>query len=391
MKKLLVILALLITMSANAQWVKLDTITYGTSMTSIGDNLFVGTMTTPLIRYSSNGGSNWTNSTNSYYLAGSRGMVAIGNTLFAGTHYGIYSTTNFGTNWTLISSDTIMTLNMKLYNNSIISGGYHGLLISSNNGSNWSITNIDNKNVRGLFTTSTKVITGGRQLGGVYVSTNGGYNFTNIGLNDKYIVSVGLAGNTYIAGTDTAGIYTSTNEGVNWGKVNVPGYPNFGTTEIAVSGSNIFVASNIGCIVSNDYGVTWTLRNEGLVGFPIYFYIANGYLYSAGMGTYRRPLSELVGIQNISTEIPSSYSLGQNYPNPFNPTTNVKFSIIKAGDVKIVVYDIQGREVQTLVNERLNAGTYEVKFDGTMLTSGVYFYKMVSGGFTETKRMLLIK
>ncbi|MEI7485080.1 MAG: T9SS type A sorting domain-containing protein, partial [Ignavibacteriota bacterium] len=93
----------------------------------------------------------------------------------------------------------------------------------------------------------------------------------------------------------------------------------------------------------------------------------------------------------ISTETPSKYSLSQNYPNPFNPTTNIKFSIINSGDVKLVVYDIQGREVQTLVNERLNAGTYEVKFDGSMLTSGVYFYKMVSEGFTETKRMILIK
>jgi len=61
------------------------------------------------------------------------------------------------------------------------------------------------------------------------------------------------------------------------------------------------------------------------------------------------------------------------------------------GDVKIVVYDIQGREVQTLVNEKLSAGTYEVKFDGSMLTSGVYFYKLSAGDFSETKRMILIK
>ena len=98
-----------------------------------------------------------------------------------------------------------------------------------------------------------------------------------------------------------------------------------------------------------------------------------------------------VGIIKSENTLPLKYSLGQNYPNPFNPMTNVKFSIIKAGDVKIVVYDVQGREVQTLVNERLNAGTYEVRLDGSMLTSGVYFYKMVTNGFTETKRMILIK
>ena len=98
-----------------------------------------------------------------------------------------------------------------------------------------------------------------------------------------------------------------------------------------------------------------------------------------------------VGIVKRENKIPSMYSLGQNYPNPFNPITNVKFSIVKAGDVKIVVYDVRGREVQTLVNERLNAGTYEARFDGSGLTSGVYFYRMVTEGFTETRKMILLK
>ena len=109
-------------------------------------------------------------------------------------------------------------------------------------------------------------------------------------------------------------------------------------------------------------------------------------------------MSELLGVQNISTDIPSSYSLGQNYPNPFNSTSNLKFQIVKLGNVKIIVYDVMGREVQTLVNELLQPGTYETKFDGSMLPSGVYFYKLSvrhggssTGNFTETKRMLMVK
>ncbi|MFZ4590729.1 MAG: T9SS type A sorting domain-containing protein [Ignavibacteria bacterium] len=98
-----------------------------------------------------------------------------------------------------------------------------------------------------------------------------------------------------------------------------------------------------------------------------------------------------VSVINIGTEVPAKYNLLQNYPNPFNNTSNLKFEIVNTGNIKITVYDVQGREVQTLVNERLVAGTYEVKFDGSMLTSGVYFYKMVTEGFTETKKMLLIK
>jgi hypothetical protein len=97
-----------------------------------------------------------------------------------------------------------------------------------------------------------------------------------------------------------------------------------------------------------------------------------------------------VGITGLN-QTPAKYELFQNYPNPFNPITNFKFSILNAGNVKLVVYDVMGREVQTLVNEKLQPGTYETKFDGSMLTSGVYFYKLITDGFTETKRMLMIK
>jgi len=89
--------------------------------------------------------------------------------------------------------------------------------------------------------------------------------------------------------------------------------------------------------------------------------------------------------------VPATYSLLQNYPNPFNPITNVKFSIVNSGDVKLVVYDIQGREVRTLVNESLKPGTYEAAFDGSALNTGVYFYKLITNTFSETKKMLLIK
>ena len=95
------------------------------------------------------------------------------------------------------------------------------------------------------------------------------------------------------------------------------------------------------------------------------------------------------GIQTI--EIPNYYFLDQNYPNPFNPVTNIKFGIPESGDVRLVVYDILGREVTTLMNEYKNPGTYEVKFDGTDFSSGIYFYSLQTIRGIETKRMLIIK
>ena len=90
-------------------------------------------------------------------------------------------------------------------------------------------------------------------------------------------------------------------------------------------------------------------------------------------------------------EIPNYYFLNQNYPNPFNPVTNIKFGIPESGNVRLVVYDILGKEVTTLLNERKNPGTYEVKFDASQLASGIYFYSLQTERVTETKRMLLVK
>lgn len=91
------------------------------------------------------------------------------------------------------------------------------------------------------------------------------------------------------------------------------------------------------------------------------------------------------------TEIPTEFSLSQNYPNPFNPTTNLEFGISELELVSLKVYDIQGKEIMTLVNEVKPAGRYQVKFDGSNLGSGIYFYKITAGNFSSVKKMFLIK
>jgi len=98
-----------------------------------------------------------------------------------------------------------------------------------------------------------------------------------------------------------------------------------------------------------------------------------------------------VGIHNGGTETPVNYSLSQNYPNPFNPTTIINYQIPKAGNVKLVVYDVQGKETAILVSQKQSAGSYSVDFNGNDLATGIYFYQLTAGDFTNTKKMLLIK
>jgi hypothetical protein len=89
--------------------------------------------------------------------------------------------------------------------------------------------------------------------------------------------------------------------------------------------------------------------------------------------------------------VPGVYSLSQNYPNPFNPSTTIKFELPRTSQVSLTVYDILGRVVSVLVNERRDAGVHEVKCDAVGLASGVYFYRLVAGSFVQTCKMVLIR
>ena len=93
--------------------------------------------------------------------------------------------------------------------------------------------------------------------------------------------------------------------------------------------------------------------------------------------------------------MPDNFSLYQNYPNPFNPSTKIKFSIPLlrgvGGVTNLTIYDVLGREIPVLVNKQLSPGIYEVEWDGSNYPGGVYFYKLLSNEYTETKKMVLIK
>ncbi len=107
--------------------------------------------------------------------------------------------------------------------------------------------------------------------------------------------------------------------------------------------------------------------------------------------TYQLVVSPLVGISGNENTTPVKYSLEQNYPNPFNPATTINYSVEKTGFVKLTVYDVTGKEVQTLVSANMNAGAYSINFDASKLNSGMYFYKLESGSFSEVRKMMLIK
>ena len=100
---------------------------------------------------------------------------------------------------------------------------------------------------------------------------------------------------------------------------------------------------------------------------------------------------EYSDIVSVVFDLPTEFALGQNYPNPFNPTSKIKYSVPQSGLVSIIVYDLTGQEVATLINEVKEPGNYEFSFNGAGLSSGVYFYRMTANNFTQVKKMSILK
>ncbi len=136
--------------------------------------------------------------------------------------------------------------------------------------------------------------------------------------------------------------------------------------------------------------VNWIPVSEGSLNDTLWIFhsaenLPNPYgLKITGSAT----ISSVPGEENIS---PDKFYLSQNYPNPFNPSTTIAYSIPRAGNVSVKVYDVLGNEISTLVNKEQTGGTYKVDFDASKLTSGIYFYQLTSGSFQQIKKMLLIK
>jgi hypothetical protein len=113
--------------------------------------------------------------------------------------------------------------------------------------------------------------------------------------------------------------------------------------------------------------------------------------YHVGFRVARNGNSDPTNIREGGNSLPDQPWLGQNYPNPFNPKTGVRFEVIGVSDVKLAVYDLLGREVAVLVNEKKQPGGYEVSFDASGLASGVYIYRMTAGSYIQTRKMILVK
>ena len=324
-----------------------------------------------------NGGNSWTKLTIPIHDAGmyiqfvdaNTGWMLLFNTNFTGG--GIYKSTNGGTNWNALNPP----------------GG--GIPFFVNNSNGW------------IFPAGAEITTSDTIL----KTTNGGLNWTKpwgtnktVSFNAMHFSDVN---NGWVVGR-FGDVLKTTNGGNSWTYLT-----NTGLTSGHNCKAVFFINANTGWIgtkadgtqtsyilYTNNGGADWTWQTHSSLDysiFSIHFFDANNGGLVEDYGGIYHTTNGGVHVNNISSEIPTFYSLSQNYPNPFNPSTSIEFDVVQSADVKISVFDIYGKEINVLVNERLQAGRYKTEWNGTGHSSGVYFYRMQSGNFLQTKQMILLK
>ena len=319
----------------------------------------------PVILKTTNAGLNWSNVTpviSSSLLTITFSSVTTG---FAGTEFGIIlKTTDGGTTWDTVNNggitDVIAALTfIDSQTGYGVTGDTTQIIKTIDGGDNWSVLNTGLTGEYYFWSIKFLNINTGYAIdyqGKIIKTTNGGINWTeqqSTTTNTLRSISIINENTAYICGNNGLTIKT-TNGGSNWSQ------QQSGTTNWLMS--NYFTNENTGYIA----GLGGVIRKTTNGGNPI-------------------------GIKKIGSEIPKSFGLKQNYPNPFNPATYLKFEISELRFVKLLIYDVLGREVAALINEQLKPGIYEIEWDGSTFSSGIYFYKLNAEGYSDTKRMALIK
>ena len=250
------------------------------------------------------------------------------------------------------------------------------------------------------FAVSGKNIFVGTDGEGVFLSTNNGASWDSInsGLPDtlpnhaieKNIYSFAICGAYIFVGNDN-GVYLSTNNGLNWVAAN-NSLPNASAVSLAFSGTNLFASIyGYGVYISDDFGSNWESINNGLIDSTIVTSLvinkSNIIAGTNGTGIWIRPLAQVITGTN-QIPIKGYESKLKISPNPVKDITNIKYQITNKSHILIIVYDITGREITTLVNEEKAIGNYNLNYNTSNLSSGVYFLKLSTADTTKVVKFV---
>lgn len=356
------------------------------------------------IIFSSNGGASWSVQASGIITGQIRSISMVnGNSGFASAPLGkVVKTTNSGNNWTIINTgipNDFFKVHFVNANTGWAFGSTGGIVKTTNSGINWEQQSAPNNTgfIIGadFINENTGFLCG--DGGRVSKTTNGGLNWfaqnpsgTTSLVYDIEMVNENTA---YLCG-DNSLVRKTTDGGVSWSTLSLPFTNIFTSIEFIDSLNGMLGGWNRHILRTSDGGQSWQISRPG--GDCAALDMVNSNIAYTGGFNYSLFITNnsLIGISTTwENLLPERYDLAQNYPNPFNPSTKIKFAIPRTGKVTLKIFDIAGREIATLIdNLELNRGVITQSFDGSSLSSGIYFYSLiVDNVLIDSKKMVLLK
>ncbi|MBL8016649.1 MAG: T9SS type A sorting domain-containing protein, partial [Ignavibacteria bacterium] len=366
----------------------------------------------------SNGGINWFRQyiDSAFSLTGCKMVDA--STGYINSAARVYKTTNGGLNWLkilIVNSASWSDIDAPSANYCVVTGGCPNAFVStSDGGMTWEGVSTALSCNSGPIQVDVTQYSGVSMPSPGLIAMIGSTNYPHAGSVPKAFLKrgSGLLSTIFIGELQTpqmttidfydslTGFYSgnyrlrrkTTDGGLNWTDYgeNLPGYA---ALELVRFASSSVLYGEGGNIKSTDGGQTWIdipfiteeISDMDCVNENIVFSVgSHGKIVKLNN-------SGVVGTVNVGNNIPGRFSLGQNFPNPFNPVTGIRVDVPSKSNVKLIVYDVIGKEVMRLLDKEVEAGIHTVHFDGINLPSGVYFYRLQAGDFSETKKMILVK
>ncbi|HZV12483.1 MAG TPA: T9SS type A sorting domain-containing protein [Candidatus Kapabacteria bacterium] len=394
-----VALLLFVISVARAEWVQTNGISGGviSSLVISGTNIFAGTQNGG-VYLSTDNGANWNaiggRNIIFYHLAISGGYM------YGGTRHGMVVSTDNGINWSAANTgmaDTNVT-SLAVSDGNVFAGTGAGVFLSTDNGSHWNAVNsgMTNTTVYSLAVLGEDVFAG--TFGGIFRSSDNGAHWTpvNTGLGaDTIVLALGVSGGNLYAST-VPGQFVSMDSGEHWNDISIPiplNAPPQGAIEaFAFYGTGIFAGRFInGVYVSNDDGAHWAAMNTGLTDSNVLsLVISGGYLLAGtdGNGIWRRPLSEMTGVNEQAINAPVRSELAQNYPNPFTTSTHIIFPSAGMNVKRVSITDMLGKEVTVFPKESFSNIEWT---PGASVPAGTYFLVVRTSTGVSSKPIVLLR
>jgi len=313
--------------------------------------------------------------------------------VYVGSDKGLYYSNDNGNTWfetALVNKIQALVIDKNDFIYVVSDAGNY--FKSTDKGQTWSTFNLWNSAVGNCILANGSDIYVGTNFKGVdyYLSVTSSWDEVNSGFFENYPVVTSLAMNSkgYLYALTNDNVYKSSSSIFNNYTINVYSYPPEAGN--ITGGGTYSWGQKLTFTATPNIGyefLMWTENTPGNVGIGNNPYKINVTANRIFYANYKHKAVSVEGNESI----PTKYLLYQNYPNPFNPTTTISYSIPKSGLITIKVYDVLGREIETLVNENKPIGNYSVQFNANKLISGVYFYRMESGSYIESKKFVIIK